>query len=80
MRPFPILRVEDAQGTVIWDPEPDRTQVLDSLVARIMVSMLEDVVSLGTGYNAIRIRSGLPRAIRAGGLSLIHISEPTRPY
>lgn len=67
VRPFPILWVEDAQGTVIWDPEPDRTQVLDSLVARIMVSMLEDVVSLGTGYNAIRIRSGLPRAIRAGG-------------
>lgn len=67
VRPFPILRVEDAEGRVLWEPQPERTQVLDSLVARIMVSMLEDVVVRGTGYNGIRITAGLPREVAAAG-------------
>ncbi len=67
VRPFPILRVEDADGNVLWEPQPERTQVLDSLVARIMVSMLEDVVTRGTGYAAIRANAGLPREVPAGG-------------
>ena len=40
VRPFPILRVEDSEGVIIWEPQPERTQVLDSMVSRIMVSML----------------------------------------
>ena len=67
VRPFPILRVEDAAGNSLWEPQPERTQVLDSLAARIMVSMLEDVVIRGTGYTAIRIRAGLPFTIPAAG-------------
>ena len=67
VRPFPILRVEDANGHVLWEPQPERTEVLDSLVARIMVSMLEDVVTRGTGYTAIRLGAGLPREVPAGG-------------
>ena len=67
VRPFPILRVEDADGTVLWEPQPERTQVLDSRVSRIMVSMLEDVVIRGTGYNAIRNVAGLPREVTAAG-------------
>ena len=67
VRPFPILRVEDSEGIVLWEPQPERTQVLDSLVSRIMVSMLEDVVIRGTGYNAIRIRGGLPYQVPAAG-------------
>ena len=67
VRPFPILRVEDSEGVIIWEPQPERTQVLDSLVSRIMVSMLEDVVIRGTGYNAIRVRGGLPYQVSAGG-------------
>jgi penicillin-binding protein 1A len=51
VRPQPILRVLNPDGEVLWEPQPERTQVLDSLTARIMVSMLEDVVALGTGYN-----------------------------
>lgn len=66
-RPFPILRVEDAEGRVLWEPQPERTQVLDSLVARVMVSMLEDVVVRGTGYTGIRLTAGLPREVPAGG-------------
>ena len=67
VRPFPILRVEDSEGVIIWEPQPERTQVLDSMVSRIMVSMLEDVVIRGTGYNAIRVRGGLPYQVPAGG-------------
>jgi penicillin-binding protein 1A len=51
VRPFPIVRVENAAGEVLWEPQPERTQVLDSLVARIMVDMLEDAANNGTGGN-----------------------------
>lgn len=67
VRPFPILRVEDADGNVLWEPQPERTQVLDSMVSRVMVSMLEDVVVRGTGYTAIRLTAGLPHEIPAAG-------------
>ena len=67
VRPFPILRVEDAQGRILWDPQPERTEVLDPLVARIMISMLQGVVAGGTGYNAIRVGAGLPYEVAAGG-------------
>ncbi len=69
VRPFPILRVEDAQGRILWDPQPERTEVLDPLVARVMVSMLQGVVDQprGTGYSAIRVVAGLPREVVAGG-------------
>jgi penicillin-binding protein 1A len=67
VRPFPIVRVEDATGRVLWEPQPERTQVLDSLVAAVMVTMLEDVVTRGTGYNGIRLTAGLPRELPAAG-------------
>ena len=67
VRPFPILKVEDSQGRTIWDPRPERTQVLDPLVARIMVSMLQNVVEAGTGATAIRVVAGLPTEVAAAG-------------
>ena len=67
VRPFPILRVEDAQGRILWDPQPERTQVLDPLVSRIMISMLQGVVDSGTGNVAIRTIAGLPREVVAAG-------------
>jgi 1A family penicillin-binding protein len=69
VRPFPILRVEDADGHVLWEPQPERTQVLDSLVSRIMVSMLQDVITQpkGTGHYAVRVLDGLPDAVPAAG-------------
>ena len=59
---------QNPEGEVLWEPQPERTQVLDSLTARIMVSMLEDVVAQGTGYN-VRApdRGGLSYDIPAGG-------------
>ena len=65
--PFPILKVEDADGNVIWEPVPERTVVMDSLETRIAVSMLEDVVRRGTGYNAIRVVAGLPYSVPVAG-------------
>ncbi|HSR41487.1 MAG TPA: penicillin-binding transpeptidase domain-containing protein, partial [Longimicrobiales bacterium] len=67
VRAHPVVRVESAQGEVLWEPQPERTQVLDSLVARIMVSMLSDVVNAGTGYNAVRVASGIPPEVPAAG-------------
>ena len=67
VRPFPILRVEDANGTVIWEPQPERTEVLEELPTHIVVNMLEDVVRRGTGYTAVRVRGGLPYSVSAAG-------------
>jgi len=69
VKPFPILRVEDAQGRILWDPPSERTEVLDPLVARIMISMLQGVVdgNGGTGSTAIRIVAGLPSEVVAAG-------------
>ncbi len=67
VRPQPILSVENPEGEILWEPQPERTQVLDSLTARIMVSMLEDVVAQGTAYTAVRLNAGLPYDVPAGG-------------
>ena len=67
VRPHPVLKVVSPEGVVLWEPQPERTQVLDSLTARIMVSMLEDVVSQGTAYTAVRVRGELPYEVPAGG-------------
>ena len=67
VEPHGILRVENADGDVLWEPQPEKTRVLDSLEARVIVDMLEDVVSNGTGYTAIRIIAELPREVPAAG-------------
>jgi penicillin-binding protein 1A len=67
VRPFPILRVEDDAGRVVWEPQPERTVVLDSLPTRIVVDMLQDVVRRGTAWTAVRVRAGLPYAVPAAG-------------
>jgi penicillin-binding protein 1A len=64
--PFPILRVENARGELIWEPRPERRPVLDSLVARIIVSMLEDAANRGTGANH-RTIGGLPYGVPTAG-------------
>lgn len=66
VRPFPILRVEDADGELLWEPQPERTQVLDSLPARLMVDMLQDAANRGTGIN-LRTVGNLPYEVPAAG-------------
>ena len=51
VRPFPIVRVESANGQVLWEPQPERTQVLDSLHAWLMMDLLRDAANRGTGAN-----------------------------
>jgi len=63
----PITRVVSADGHVIWEPVPERSQALDPLSARVMLSLMEDVVQQGTGYNGVRNVAGLPFDIPAAG-------------
>ena len=67
VEPHGILSVENAEGEVLWEPHPEKTPVMDSLQARVIVHMLEDVVSNGTGFTAIRIVAQLPYEIPAAG-------------
>ncbi|MBY0490023.1 MAG: penicillin-binding protein 1A [Gemmatimonadaceae bacterium] len=47
--PYAIVRVENAEGKVIWKPEPEREAVLSPEESWLMVSMMKDVVVRGTG-------------------------------
>ena len=67
VRPFAVLKVESPNGEVLWEPRPERTQELDPRVARLGVSLLEEVVRAGTGHNAIRLVAGLPYEVPAAG-------------
>jgi penicillin-binding protein 1A len=44
-----VLRVEDADGKILWQPEVRTHQVLDPAVAYIMTDMMADAVDVGTG-------------------------------
>jgi penicillin-binding protein 1A len=69
VRPFPIVRVESAEGEVLWEPQPERTEVLDPLSARIMVDMLQDAANAGTGaLHRARPDRGLPDGLPYGGV------------
>lgn len=69
VRPFPILRVESAEGELLWEPRPERERVLDPAVARLMVSLLEDVADhpRGTGYTGVRLLAALPSDVPVAG-------------
>lgn len=54
VHPRTILRVEDADGNVLWQTEPEQDTVLDPNTATIVTDMLRDVVDRGTAYSAIR--------------------------
>ncbi|MEE9472081.1 MAG: penicillin-binding transpeptidase domain-containing protein, partial [Gemmatimonadota bacterium] len=63
--PRPILRIENADGEVLWEAPIEREEVLDERTSWIMVSMLRDVVDRGSG---IRIRSlGVPWEVPVAG-------------
>ncbi len=47
--PHAILKVENAQGRVVWQPDVDREAVLSPEESWLMVSMMKDVVIRGTG-------------------------------
>jgi penicillin-binding protein 1A len=47
--PHAILKVENAEGKVVWQPATEREAVLSPEEAWLMVSMMKDVVVRGTG-------------------------------
>ncbi|WP_373064668.1 penicillin-binding protein 1A [Gemmatimonas sp.] len=47
--PHAILKVENADGKVVWQPTTEREAVLSPEEAWLMVSMMKDVVVRGTG-------------------------------
>jgi penicillin-binding protein 1A len=61
-----ILRVEDAQGRVLWDSPERRTRAISPTTAYLMSSMLSDVVSSGTGAAARTAGFALPAAGKTG--------------
>ena len=66
VEPFPILRVENTEGEIVWEPEPERIPVMNPAAARLMVTLMQDVVARGTGAS-IRGLVGLPYEVPAAG-------------
>lgn len=64
VEPTAILRVEDRDGKVLWEPEPVTHRVLDESIAYLMNEALRGVVTNGTG-NASVWRAGF--RIPSGG-------------
>ena len=62
-----IVRVETGDGTVLWEPRNQPVRVLDPQVARLMLSLMEDVVDRGTAATAVRVTARLPREVPAAG-------------
>ncbi|GAB4258496.1 MAG: PBP1A family penicillin-binding protein [Thermoleophilia bacterium] len=50
--PTAILRVKDAEGKVIWEAEPKKTQAISAGVAYVVTRILEQNVQRGTGTRA----------------------------
>lgn len=62
--PIGIIRVEDKDGNILWQPAIRHTEVLDPPHAWLMTDMLENVVRIGTAASAVR---GAGFQVPAGG-------------
>ena len=68
VEPRPILRVEDPEGRVVWQVEPERERVLDPEVAYIMVDLMKDVVDAGSGRRVrLPMYGNVPDTLPIGG-------------
>jgi penicillin-binding protein 1A len=56
--PVGILRVEDGDGNIVWQPQVRRTPILDRDRAWLLTNMLQWVVDRGTATGAVRVRGG----------------------
>jgi penicillin-binding protein 1A len=48
-----VVRVEDRDGTILWQPAVRRETVMDSAHAWLVTDMLKDVVRRGTAFSAV---------------------------
>ena len=51
--PIAILRVEDGDGTILWQPTIRREPVIDAEHAWLLTDMMKDVVRRGTAFGAV---------------------------
>ncbi len=65
-QPLLIRRVEDENGTVLFEAHDASTQAISDTTAFLMSSMLADVINAGTAYPARRIGFTLPAAGKTG--------------
>ncbi len=63
--PVGILRVEDGNGEIVWEPQVRLDRVMDREPAWLLTNALTDVVNRGTAYTAVRRDGGF--RLPAGG-------------
>jgi len=85
VEPIAVLQIEDHQGNILYEAKPLQHQVIDASYAYVLTHMMEGVFEPGGTGNRVASIIKRPVAGKTGttntdGLSLIHISEPTRPY
>jgi len=67
VEPNAILRVEDRQGNIIWQPEIRSTRVMDPEHAWLILDGLRDVVRRGTAYSTVTAQGfTIPAAGKTG--------------
>src|SRR3989454_733733 len=65
--PVGILRVEDRQGNILWQPAIRREPVMDPEHTWLMVDMMKDVIRRGTAFTAVwKAGFTLPAAGKTG--------------
>ena len=52
-QPLAIVRVEDSNGGVLWEPAPTTLSVLSAEEAWLMISVMKDVVQRGTAAGSV---------------------------
>jgi len=65
-KPVMIRRVEDQQGTLLYQNEDASTRAISDVTAFLMSSMLADVINAGTAAGARKIGFTLPAAGKTG--------------
>jgi penicillin-binding protein 1A len=63
--PNGILRVEDRNGDIVWEPQVRLDRVLEPEPSWLLTNALTDVVNRGTAYTAVRATGGF--RLPAGG-------------
>jgi penicillin-binding protein 1A len=53
VQPIGIIRVEDQNGNILWQPAIQKEEVMDPVHAWLMTDMLRDVVRQGTAHGAV---------------------------
>ncbi len=51
--PLGILRVEDARGNIVWEPQTRRTTIIDRERMWLVTNMMRDVIRRGTAFSPV---------------------------